>query len=119
MAALDDYLIDTVKNSWVAVSQATAAITTATRAAQPGMHNVVCKVDASYETSTQSGELTVLFGTNVIARKTIHGSGAIDFGWKGYQNPTPNQLIEAKLAAGAAGIDGDVTVIGYTTGPSA
>src|SRR5437867_8993625 len=118
MAALEDHLIDLVKNSFVAIDQQTAALATATKAAQAQRHHVVCKVDASYSSSSQSGELVVKFGTTVVARKHIHGAGALDFGIYGFQNPTVNTAVSAELAAGAGGIVGDVALTGYTTGPN-
>lgn len=121
MAALEDYLIDGVKNSIVSVpTPADNAITTATHAAQPGRHLIAVKCDASYSSSTTSGELTILFGAVIIARKFIHGAGALDFGFLGHQNRTVNQLIEAKLAAsGTGGVTGSVTFTAYSTGPNA
>jgi hypothetical protein len=115
MAFLDDYRIDSVENSWTAVDQKTAAQATATKAAEPSRCHVVCKVDASYESSAQSGEVTLYFGLTLVARKAVHGSGAIDFGDYGLQASATNQAVEARLTAGAGGIDGDVTMIGYTT----
>lgn len=117
MAAISDYLVDVVKNSGVAVDSQTAAIATATAAAVALRHNVVCKVDASYSSSTVSGLLTVTVGTTV-ATKYIHGSGALDFGVLGFQNPTANQAITASLANGGGGIVGTVVMTFYTTGPN-
>jgi len=120
VAAIGDYEIDMVKNSAVAVTQsADNGIATATHAALPLRHWVAMKCDASYSTSTVTGELTILFGTTVIARKHIHGAGAIDFGMKGHQNPDAAELIEAKLAAGGAGVFGDLTFTAFHTGPNA
>lgn len=119
MASLADYQIDSVKSSFVVVTQATNAVATATKSAVAGRHHVVCKVDASYSSSSVSGELTVKFGTTVVARKHIHGAGAIDFGALGFQNPTVNDDVSAVLASGGVGIDGDITFTGYSTGPNA
>lgn len=119
MASLEDYEIDSVKNSIVAVAQDTAAIVTATVDAQPARHLVFMKCDASYSTSTQSGELTILFGTTIVARKHCHGQVGIDMPLLGFQNPTVNQKIEAKLSAGAGGVIGDVVLTCYSTGPNA
>jgi hypothetical protein len=114
-----DYQIDVVKNSWTVRAQAEAGVATATKAAQAGGCHIICKVDASYETSTQTGLLTVNYGTTAIATKWIHGAGAIDFGVLGLQNPDANELVEAVLAAGGAGVEGHVVVTGYTTGLNA
>jgi len=114
-----DYLIDSVKNSKVDIDTASNATVTVTRAAVTGRHHVILKCDASYSSSTASAELTLLFGTTVIARKYIHGAGAIDFGFLGFQNPTANQLVEAQLAAGGSGVTGSITFTTYSTGPNA
>ncbi len=118
MPHLSDYQIDLVKNSWVEVDTDDNSISQAVRAAAPGRRHVITKVDASYDTDTTSGELTVLFGAVIVARKFIHGAGAIDFGVYGLQNPDVNEIVQADLAAsGTGGIVGDVALTGYTTGP--
>jgi hypothetical protein len=128
MASITDYLVDIVKNSWTVVATADAALATATKAAEGvanaspvgagQRHHVVTKVDASYESSTQSGLLQVKFGTTVVGSKWIHGAGALDFGVLGFQNPDSNEAVSAELAAGGAGIEGHITLSGYTTGPN-
>ena len=120
MAHWIDYLIDSVKNSQVDTQQSSAdTAQTVTRAAVAGRHHVILKCDASYSSSSASGELTLLFGTTVIARKDIHGAGAIDFGFLGHQNPDVNELVEAQLAAGGTGVTSDITFTTYSTGPNA
>jgi hypothetical protein len=121
MAHLLDYLIDIVKNSWVEKGGATVGLLTVTRAAAVGRHHIICKVDASYASSTASHELRVYFNTGgsrvIVGRKHIHGAGALDFGELGLQNPTINQAVEAELDADASA--GDITFTGYSTGPDA
>ena len=117
MAHLMDYLVDMVRASQVKLGQATNAVATATLAAVAGSHNVIVKVDASYTTSTTSGLLTIKFGTTEVARKFVHGAGAIDFGIFGFENPDANELISAALAAGGVGEVGEVVMACYTTGP--
>jgi len=120
MAHWIDYLIDSVKNSQVDTQQSSADTPqTVTRAAVAGRHHVILKCDASYSSSSASGELTLLFGSTIIARKDIHGAGAIDFGFLGHQNDTVNQLVEAQLAAGGSGVTSDITFTTYSTGPNA
>jgi hypothetical protein len=119
MAALEDYLIDFVKKSWTAVDSQTNAASNPIRAAEANRHQIIARVDASYSTSSIDGELTVLFGATVVARKHIHGAGAIDFGLFGFQNPTVNGAVSASLASGGVGVVGDVTITGYSTGPNA
>jgi len=118
MAHLFDYLLDLVRHSWVEVVQSAAnSVGTVTRSAEAQRHHVVTKVDASFSASTSSAELTVSYNSVVIARKDIHGAGALDFGILGFENATVNTAVAASLAAGGAGVTGDVTMTGYTTGP--
>jgi len=119
MANWIDYVIDSVKNSEVTISTASNATVTTTVAAVSGRHHVILKCDASFSSSTASAELTLLFDTTVIGRKYIHGAGALDFGFLGFQNPTANQLVEAQLAAGGSGVTGSITFTTYSTGPNA
>lgn len=120
MAHWIDYLIDSVKNSQVDTNQSsTDTALTVTRVAISGRHHVILRCDASYSNSTASGELTLLFGTTIIARKDIHGEGKLEFGFLGYQNPDVGELVEAQLAAGGSGITGDITFTTYSTGPNA
>lgn len=119
MAQFMDYVVDSVKNGWTETAQATAAVATATHAAAAGRHHVLKRVEASYSASTTSGELTVSFGSTVVARKHIHGAGHIEFPILGYENPDANEAVSAELAAGGGGIVGDVTLHGYSTGARA
>jgi hypothetical protein len=117
MAALNDYLIDQVENSWtVPIASGAASIGTATKTAVPRMSHVVTKVDASFDTSTQSGLLTVSFGATVVALKDIHGAGAWDPGQLGLQADV-NTTVTAVLSAGAGAVVGHVTLTGYSTAP--
>lgn len=119
MAHLIDYEIDVVKNSWVIVATSgAAAVATATKAAEVGRMHIVVKVDASYDTSTDSGLLEVKYASTVKGRKDIHGAGALDYGLLGLQEDTAlNQAVTATLAAGTA--IGHITMTGYSTGPNA
>ena len=111
------HLLEQVVNGWSEVAQQTNAVATVTRAADAAKRHVVLKVDASYSSASVSGELTVLFGAAVVARKHIHGAGAIDLGTMGLRNPDLNEAVSASLAAGGAGIVGDVTMTGYNFEP--
>jgi hypothetical protein len=116
LASLIDHLQDHMENSWTEVGQSSAnAIVTVTKAAAARRRHAIMTVDASYSSSTASGELTVSFGSTVIGRKHIHGGGALDFGDLGIFNPDTNEAVSAELAAGGAGIVGDLTMSGYTT----
>ena len=118
MADLQDYFMDIVKHSSVAVDSQTNAIATATIAAVPGQHNVLCKVDCSYSAVSVAGLITVTVGSLVIT-KYIHGAGALDFGLLGLQNPTVNEAITVALADGGVGITGTVAATYYHTGSNA
>jgi len=118
MASLFDYLIDLVRNSWTEpVQSAGNSVATATHSAEAQRHHVVTKVDASYSSSTASGELTISYNSVVVARKHVHAAGAIDFGLLGFENATVNTAVAASLTAGGAGVVGDITLTGYSTGP--
>ena len=120
MAHWIDFLIDSVKNSQVDTQQSGSdAAQTVTRAAAVGRHHVIMKCDASYSSSSASGELTLYFGTVTIARKDINGAGAIDFGFLGFQNPDVNEKVEAQLAAGGTGVTSDIVFTTYSTGADA
>ena len=120
MANIRDYEIDIVKNSSVQTNQSSADTElTVTEAAVTGRHHVVVKCDASYSSSTASGLLTIKVGTTTIGLKSVHGAGALDYGILGFQNPTVNSLISATLAAGGAGVTGELTLTTYSTGANA
>lgn len=116
---LRDLKVDIVKNSAVAIDTKSNALATATHAAVPGRHWCVVSVDASYSTSTVTAEVTVYFGTTIIARKYITGAGRIEFGDFGHQNPDANEAISAQLPAGGVGVTGDIMVCAFHTGPNA
>lgn len=114
------YLMDLerarVVDSWAEVTaEVDNALATATHAAKVGHKHVITKVEASYKTSATSGLLTVKRGATVVARKYIHGAGAMDFGDPGFLNTTANEAVSAELAAsGSAGVTGAVSLFGYT-----
>lgn len=105
-----------VEESWSEVTaEVDNALATATHAAEVGLRHVITKVEAAYETSATSGLLTIKFGTAVVARKYIHGAGALDFGDPGFINPTANQAVSAELAAsGTAGVTAVISLFGFT-----
>jgi hypothetical protein len=99
---------------------ATAALATATLTAVVAHRLRLMKVDASYELSTQTGLLTVKSGTTTIFRKYIHGSGAFDFAeLSGVPANAIGEAMSAELQAGAAGIDGTVSLTGFFHADSA
>ena len=120
MASWIDYLIDLVKHSWVETNQSgTNTALTVTQAAEAGRHHIITKCDASYSSSTASGLLQIKFGSTVVAQKSIHGGGALDWSVFGFQNPDANEAVSATLAAGGSGVTGELSFNGYTTGPDA
>lgn len=114
MPTITDYEISPFRSSWSVVAEATSADATATIPAEPGKRHVLVTVDATYSSSSASGLLTVQSGTTVIAKKYIHGSGALDFTYKGLKALSRNQAISATLSSGGVGITGVVTITGYT-----
>ena len=119
MAHIDDYMIDIVENSWTVVGTSGAgAAVTVTKAAEAKRHHIILKCDASFASSTGSALLEIKFGSTVVAHKDIHGGGAIDFGFLGYENPDANEAVSAVLNL-SAGLVGHITLTGTTTGPRA
>jgi hypothetical protein len=105
-----------MENSWTEVGQSSAnAIVTVTKAAAARRRHAIMTVDASYSSSTASGELTVSFGGTIIGRKHVHGAGALDLGDLGMFNPDTNEAVSAELAAGGSGVIGDLTMSGYSS----
>lgn len=113
MPTWTDYEVAPYRSSWSVVASATAADATATKTGVPNTRHFLVTVDASYSSSATSGLLTVRFGTNVVAQKTVHGAGAFDFTFKGLAADV-GQDISATLAAGGAGIVGHVTITGFS-----
>lgn len=112
-----DFETDEVQHSWTenGTSGDNASLTV-TRAAEAGRNHVVVTADFSYQASTVDGEARILFGATVIARKFIHGAGAITVGHRGRINTTANQAVSAELdAGGAPGDFGRITLSGWTT----
>ncbi len=107
--------IDYIENTWVEFAKSSDDTTnTVSHAAEAGKRHVVTKVDASFETSTTTGILTLKFGTIQKGGKDIHGAGALDYGTFGLLNPTANQKIEAELPAGGANEHSHITMSGFT-----
>lgn len=112
---INDIQVAQVEGSWSVTSGLLDnALATATRAAEPGRRHVMTKIEASYSSSSTSGLLVVRRGSTVIARKHIHGAGAMDLGDPGFVAST-NEAVSAELSAsGTAGVTGTVTVLGFT-----
>ena len=121
MANINDYQIDLVKNSDCVATTADNASCVATVAAVAGRCHAVCKVDASFTSSTISKTLTITITTVAGARtiiKDIHGAGAIDFGVYGLQSIANSAVVATLAASGAGGTLGNVALTYYTTGPN-
>ena len=120
MAHIDDYLVDLVKNSDCLPVQANNAAAVATLAAVAGRCYAICKVDASFTSSTISKTLTITITTVAGARtiiKDIHGAGALDMGVYGLQAVANTAIVATLAASGAGGTLGHVAMTYYTTGP--
>ena len=79
-----------------------------------GWRNRILKADASYSSSTVSGNLSITNLAGGSAIKTIHGSGAFDFpDIYGMPTANTNQSIVVTLPAGGASITGIITVQYY------
>jgi hypothetical protein len=115
-----DHLVDLVDGSDCAVASVDNGSNAVTIAA-PGAGRclVICKVDASFTSSTVSKTLTVAITTVGGARsiiKDIHGAGAIDFGIFGLQSIANTAIVVTLAASGAGGTLGRVAATYYTTG---
>lgn len=98
-------------SDWTQYATGTAALATATRAAEAGKSHYVTAIEASYG-SAQIGTLTVRVGATVLFVQAVHNQREIPF-------PTPLKIpvgesVTAELSAGAAGVVGRVALHGYT-----
>lgn len=96
---------------WSAQADATAALATATRAAEADSSHYVTAIEASYG-SGQIGTLTVRAGATVLFTQAVHNQREIAF-------HTPLKLpagtsAVAELSAGSVGVVGRVSLHGYT-----
>lgn len=117
MPSYMDYMVDRVQRAGIAKdSQDNAAGTASAAAPGAGQRYIITKADGSFTSSTISKLLQVKVGATVIDEKYIHGAGAIDFGFDGYQ-VAENTAISAVLeASGTGAVLGKVTLKFYTTG---
>jgi len=109
-----DFAKARIQNGFIVKDKQTAALATATQAAQAGTRHYVLQVDASYSTSSTSGLLQLKSGAALIAEKYIHGSGAFDFASEGLDAENVNEAVSAELASGGVGIIGTVTLMGFS-----
>ena len=106
-----DHEIDRAFYGWTMVGQSVGELTL-TKAAVPGRHHVIEKVEASYSDRSVSGLVVVKFEDAVVGAKFIHGEGTLEFPGSGRLSPNPNETFAVSLSdAGAIGI---MTVSGYT-----
>jgi 3-hydroxyisobutyrate dehydrogenase-like beta-hydroxyacid dehydrogenase len=114
-------MIDLVKQSDCVTTSVDDGSTVATVAGVTGRCHAICKVDASFTSSTVSKTLTVAITTIAGVRsivKDIHGAGAIDFGVFGLQATAGTDITATLAASGTGGVVGRVDLTYYTTGPN-
>lgn len=97
-------------SEWTATGSATAAQATATKAAVAGQQHIITGVTASYSAATIA-LLTVKYGTTTILERYVHNAADIVFDAP-LRNPTANEAVSAELAAGSAGVVGQVALMG-------
>ena len=90
------------------------AVATATQAGVSGKYQAIRTAEASYSNRNNSGLLTVTIGATVVARKYIHGTGAIDFGIEGIPGATGEGVTATLAASGTPGVTGAVMMTGVT-----
>lgn len=95
----------------VEAEPAAATQASAVKAAQPNTRHFVTSISASYS-AAQVGFLTLLAGAAVVWRGYVHNARDLSFA-SPIEIPD-NTAVELRLAAGAAGVIGSVTVTGYS-----
>lgn len=98
-------------SAWTQTASAVAALATASRPAVTYDEHYITGVSASYS-AAQIGLLQIKDGATVVWEGYVHNQKDVSF-------PKPLQLtngnaVSAELTAGAAGVTGKVTLIGYT-----
>lgn len=102
---------DHMVSDWAKHAAATDGLATATRAASSGKNHYVTAIVASFSAASAAA-LTVKDGASSLFVVDVHDSEVIPL-----ERPleiTKGNAVSAELAAGGAGIDGNVTLIGYT-----
>ena len=97
---------------WVAYGTESNDVAAATKAAAAGKRHTAMRIFASYDDPEVSGVLTLKDGNSTLATFDVHGSRELDVCYRGGLG----NALSAELAAGGAGVDGSVTIVGYTEG---
>lgn len=106
-------LIETgvIANDWGENASATAAVATATRAADGRRAHILGGVVVSYS-AAQGGTLTIRSGNTVILEVAVQDRLVLDnLNIKGGYG----EALSAALSAGGAGVIGRVSIYGYST----
>lgn len=93
--------------AWIARASATAAVATASRAANANHPHHVSRVQASYSAAA-IGVLTISVGGAVVWEGHVHNQRDVEIDYQG----GVNQAVTAALSAGAAGVVGMVSMTG-------
>lgn len=118
MAHIDDWRVDRIFNGWTITDESPPDTELSlAKIGERARHHVIEKIDASYSDVLVSGLLTVKFGKKVMAKKYIHGAGALDFPGLGLKTMNANEPVVVVLGAGTSGATGVLTVAGFTSCP--
>lgn len=93
--------------TWHESGSGTAALATATKAANANQAHKILRVHASYS-AAQIGTLTVKEGSTTVFTGAVHNQRDVELGYQG----KANAAVSAELSAGAAGVIGRVHISG-------
>lgn len=99
------------RSVWTETATATAALATATRAAESGKTHYVVAVAGSFS-AAQIAAMTLKSGTTAEANFYVHNQHSLTFSRPIRLNAGEAAVLE--LGAGGAGVVGAVTLVGFT-----
>lgn len=97
---------------WTEAASATNATATATHSASSGDTHFVTTLVASFTGSGNSADLTLKDGSTTIMTVTVHDDIEVTLPFP--VKLTTGNKAEAALAAGGSGVDGNVTIGGFS-----
>lgn len=97
---------------WMETGNATAAEASATHTASTGEAHRITHASGSYDSSGQSGTLTLTSGSDTLYETDVHGDFHVEFPAELTGNEGDN--VKAALSAGSSGVVGRVNLGGYS-----
>ena len=100
-----------METSWYRADRDTAAVATATKAAETGARNVITSIHAGYSNAAQTGTITITIGGVAVAVFDVVGQAhllGLDIAGG------VAEAVVVELSAGGGGVDGSVLLNGYT-----